>query len=133
VKRFALLLSLLSFCAVSYGACSSSLRAKTATQLIEIGDDACAQPEQMIFITQVDRNGVLGHESKVSFKSQCSWISNGFTCKANGSTALAGATYRKTRGNETVCETPNWPEYRCVSGCKRPGVPSKFTIDPYEC
>jgi hypothetical protein len=69
----------------------------------------------------------------VPFPKECKATENDFTCRANGRTVLAGATYKKT-----LDATPECPgqvaEYRytCIKGCAN-GVPKYLKISPYGC
>jgi hypothetical protein len=87
----------------------------------------------MIFITKTDKKGNDLGEVMFKFDAECTKADDSFTCKLGGATVLSGTTYKKVRGNSNVCDTPNWPEYRCTAGCNKPGVPAYFAIDPYEC
>lgn len=72
----------------------------------------------------------------VAFDSQCQLapdLVSSFACRTDGSTVLAGASYRRVPGRNKVCGDPRWPVYQCVQGCSQPGVPRVLRIEPYEC
>lgn len=66
---------------------------------------------------------------------ECTITETGLRCRADGTTVLAGASYRmvQLRGVPNICQSPVWSELRCVQGCDRPGVPRKLEVEPYEC
>jgi hypothetical protein len=69
----------------------------------------------------------------VPFASQCKKSADGFSCRANGKTPLAGSTYRYTHDTNPSCEGRR-PGTRltCVEGCTAK-IPKYFYITPWEC
>ena len=64
---------------------------------------------------------------EVTFRSQCTPTKDGFKCRPNGKTPLAGATYRRINfgRSQNACEesTTLGEKYICVKGCGKLEVP----------
>lgn len=132
MMRSLVLLFLFTAWSVCQAGCSDTLVAVPKSSGISIGDGGCEYEQEMIF--DWEQPGQANSARKiVPFKSLCSWNKSGFSCNSQGSTVLAGATYKKVPGEKTVCGDPRWPVYRCTAGCNRRGVPLLFEIEPYGC
>jgi hypothetical protein len=68
----------------------------------------------------------------VSFASQCKTLKSGFSCGASGQTVLAGTTYKTVTGLN-MCGVKSWPNFKCVKGCGKPGVPAYLQNTPSDC
>ncbi len=125
-----------------HAACSEVWSGRSSTHVVNISDGGCEYGKLMIGVNsrkpaklqpgaaQASEPGML------AFDSQCQLapdLVSSFACRADGSTVLAGATYRRVPGTTKVCDDPRWPVYQCVKGCSQPGTPRVFRIEPYEC
>lgn len=134
MHRLLVLLLLSLAWSLGHAACSETLVAVPRSSTVSIGDGGCSYDQEMIINGVRARVGPLPDKvTTVPFDSQCQRTSNGFACKQNGTTVLAGAAYKKVAGSKKVCGDRKWPIYRCVSGCAQPGTPIAFEIEPYEC
>lgn len=135
MKIIAILFLVLGTSQACYAACSDELTAKVGSYEIFIGDAACSHPQQKLIVSKVDKLRRVTQETIYDFTSECTWTDSGFVCRADGTSILAGAKFKKgfVRGRSNGCDKKGWYEYRCVSGCKSPAVPKSFYVSPYEC
>ncbi|MDP4076328.1 hypothetical protein [Acidovorax sp. A1169] len=125
-----------------HAACSEVWSGRSSTHEVTVSDGDCEYGKLMIGVNSL-RPAKLPHggaqaapPGMLAFDSQCQLapdLVSGFACRADGSTVLAGATYRRVPGRKKVCDDPRWPVYQCVKGCSQPGSPRVFRIEPYEC
>jgi len=114
----------------AHAGCSQIASARTDTVLIDIGSGGCATDEDMIvFATKKPAEAEYSKLSDgVPFLKECSLTKTGFKCRPDGSTPLAGATYKKVKFGRSgnACDTDGelGEKYVCVAGCSRPGVPA---------
>lgn len=124
--RLLTILLLAIFSSASYAACSYVASFNDDNVWIDIGD-GCEDKQDMISFQrkQGDKWSPL---RKIPFLSECSKIKDGFKCRADGKTPLAGATYRRInfgRSQNNCEENINalGEKYICVKGCGRNEVP----------
>lgn len=87
---------------------------------VDISDGGCATEELMI-------NG------QYKFSEECKDIKNGFACRKDGHSPIAGATYVLTNDAKPHCKGEKvGKRYTCIKGCAKP-VPKHLEIVPYEC
>jgi hypothetical protein len=127
-----------------HAGCSEDWTGRSATHEVTVNDGGCEYGKLMLWVNPLRpaaKQPLAAAQSAapgvvVPFDSQCQLapdMVSGFACRADGSTVLAGTTYRRVPGNKKVCGDRHWPVYRCVQGCRQAGVPQVFRIEPYEC
>ncbi len=106
----------------AWGGCSDTIssRGTKPENAIEISDGGCGHSELMI-------------NESYRFSEQCSPYRDGFACKRDGYTSLAGATYVPVYDAKPACggKKPDM-RYKCVKGCGK-RVPKYLYVEPYEC
>lgn len=124
---------------VSYASCELTMaRIGTETLFINIQDEGCANDKYVIsFATKQREEKEFENYKTVPFLSECSLTKDGFKCRSNGKTPLAGATYKKINfgrsGNS--CAPDSWlgEKYICVKGCSKVTVPEYLIGDEGSC
>ncbi len=142
LRAYLVLAAVLLLSGAGHAACSEVWSGRSSTHEVTVSDGDCEYGKLMIGVnsrkpsklqpgaTQDSAPGML------AFDSQCQLapdLVSGFACRADGSTVLAGTTYRRVPGAKKFCGDPRWPVYQCVKGCSQPGTPRVFRIEPYEC
>ena len=123
----------------SHAGCSQIAGVKTETLFIDIGTRGCATRDNMIsFATKKSSDKEFADlNADVPFVSECVRTKDGFACRPNGKTPLAGATYRKTQfGRSTnACAKAGelGEKYICIEGCDKPSVPMYLNGDDGSC
>jgi hypothetical protein len=100
---------------------------------IYIGD--CV--ENRISFAIADKNGKFGKKKSFLFEKECSMTKDGFKCRADGHTPLAGATYKlihfgRSR-NSCSPESELGAKYICIKGCGKDSVPEYLNADDGSC
>ena len=142
----ALLLSIIMLYSFSANAgCTSIAELRTSTLFIDISDGGCG-PLNISFTNKIGKDGRPDYESmKVyRFDDECALKfdkigrTTGFSCRANGHTPLAGATYKLKQfgffmlncgdGEGGKGEGQKWPRnrYVCVAGCNKTSAPKSL-------
>ncbi len=125
-----------------HAACSEVWSGRSSTHEVSVSDGDCEYGKLMIGVNSRKPAKLPPGAAQalapgmIAFDSQCQLapdLVSSFACRADGSTVLAGATYRRVPGGKKVCGDPRWPVYQCVKGCSQPGTPRVFRIEPYEC
>lgn len=103
---------------------------------IHLGDDA-GDGVDTIYVYESTKS-YRDRKLKVRFAlyDECSFDSDKiFSCKANGKSPLAGATYKVTTSKKyRPCKDETLGEvYVCVAGCDNNRVPKIFHVSPWEC
>ncbi len=111
-------------------ACPESYVGRMPDQKVVMGNIGCAFSEDMIYTLKESS----GEEpiAPVSFASQCKTSKSGFSCRAGGQTVLAGTTYKAVTG-PNICGVKVWPNFKCVKGCGKLGVPAYLQSTPNDC
>ena len=98
-----------------------------------MGNMGCEFAEDMIYTLKAAPQGFETDASApVSFASQCKTSKDGFSCRSSGSTVLAGTKYKAVTGLNS-CGVKVWPNFKCVEGCKKIGVPAFLKSTPSDC
>jgi hypothetical protein len=128
---------LICWAADASAACSYTLRGISSEFDIVISDGGCSHESVMILViplkaTEGDSDNTESPEP-VPFESECSFEEGvAITCKPDGVTPLAGASYKAIEDTAPVCDTGPAFGYTCVSGCEK-GAPAYIRWEPYEC
>ncbi len=141
MERLIFALAALMTTSPSYSACSDAIVGRTATVVIDISDGGCAyEGVHHITFWQLQPNGEKPPGAPVlhfPFEEECFFTKKGgFTCKRDGRTPLAGATYKKTMNGYDRCDETGkqrTEQYECIAGCNKPSVPRILSVSPYEC
>lgn len=124
--RILIFLIALLYSSSAFALCDDFAELYTKKWSIDISDGGCGPQRTITF----SRNG--GASIEIPFNSECKEFDKrkdrawrGFSCRANGRSPMAGATYHFVKRGKPYCgpETPNegrTPGYRyiCVEGCK---------------
>ena len=132
MKRTIAVIGLACFSVVGH-ACPESYVGNMSDHKVVMGDIGCTFSEDMIYTLRITPTNA-GDEpiDPVSFDSQCKSSKDGFSCKASGKTVLAGTKYKAVTG-PNMCGIKVWPNFKCIEGCKKPGVPAYLQNTPSDC
>jgi len=125
----------------AHAGCEDIAYLRTKWIYIDISDGGCATKETLIsWSTKISNDGLPNPDSirTVPFYKECQMFKDrsGFSCKANGQSPLAGATYNGVQHGKfkSNCDPDSpaageGPRYRfvCVKGCKN-SVPKYLEI-----
>jgi hypothetical protein len=117
---------------IAGSACTDSFVGQASNYQVVMGDFGCTFSEDMIFRLEKSATHEVLPIDPVPFSSQCTATKSGFTCRASGKTVLAGTKYKAVRGPNS-CGVVVWPNFKCVEGCKKGGVPAYLKSTPYDC
>ena len=134
------LAALLLFGQCAAAACSGELNGSSTRFWIAISDRGCEFPQVMIQATPVGPEGEgLEPLAPIALEGECVFVEGvSLECRAEGRSALAGASYKATRDTNPVCPNRNGPaaargiRYTCTRGCDA-GAPPYLYWSPYEC
>lgn len=115
-------------------ACPESYVGQMPDHKVVMGNIGCTFAEDMIYTLRdpAKNAGNEGPTAPVSFASQCKTSKSGFSCRTGGQTVLAGTTYKAVTG-PNMCGVKVWPNFKCVKGCGKPGVPAYLQSTPSDC
>ena len=134
--RLPLFVSLALLSSIAFADCGGGIAfIKTDKVSIDIGDDGCdADTKTMIHFSVKGKNGKFGKEVGVPFLSECSPTKDGFKCRPNGKTPLAGATYKRIEFGRSNSGCRNegdlGSKYICIRGCENPRVSGEDQVIP---
>ena len=122
--------------------CGSLASLKNEKFYLDIGD-YCDGDMMMITFSVADENGKFGKSKQFPFNKECSLTENGFKCRSEGHTPLAGATYKKIYFGRSQhvsdCGIGLDPykepgeKYICIKGCAKPTIPEFLFGDDGSC
>jgi hypothetical protein len=121
-------LILLLMSTASYAGCSQIASVRTETLLVDIGNRGCdTQVDMILFATKKLTESDFDNFKKVPFLFECTLTKDGFRCRPNGKTPLAGATYRRIKfgRSQNACDEAGelGEKYICIKGCGKPNIP----------
>ena len=119
---------MLLFGQVAHGGCSEIGSLRTETIYIDISDGGCKNQKVMIaFAFKKAHDTEFGTVKEVPFELECKLNNDGFKCRKDGKSPLAGATYKRIwfgrSGNACDEDGTLGQKYICVVGCSPLTVP----------